>query len=210
MPLLRQIIRAAATIGAPVVFAPVAGEWFVKLAEERGLYEQPSSRLERAMSWLASWTALPGFDLVAGLVLGLTVGVWVDYLLRLRERRRGVATSGSGALVANERGVYVAQVHVDTGRLTSDFLVEFAFSAFNATGAALRLADLRGHVVYAATTNSAESDWKTLPPPVLRDGSGATFAPLTEFMVIVSQRVPGDLAVDVRDGCGRPDCSFAD
>lgn len=37
------------------------------------------------MTWLASWAALPGFGFVAGLVLGLTAGVWLDHLLRRRE-----------------------------------------------------------------------------------------------------------------------------
>lgn len=91
MPTLRSILRSVSAASAPVILAPVVGEWFVKLAEEKGVYSEPSSRLGHAMTWLASWTNLRGFDFVAGLVVGLTIGLWLDYLLRVRERRKGTS-----------------------------------------------------------------------------------------------------------------------
>lgn len=86
MPLLRSTARFVLVCATALVLVPVIGEWFVKLADERGFYAKPSSRLERAIMWLASWADLPGFKFVAGLVLGLTIGLWLDRWLRIRER----------------------------------------------------------------------------------------------------------------------------
>ncbi|MCB4825525.1 hypothetical protein [Roseicella aerolata] len=195
---LRRLLRTILSSGAGAVVLTVGSEWFVKLAEERGLYDEPSSHLERAMNWLASWTTLSSFDFVAGLVLGLTAGAWLDYLLRLRERRAtAVKEPKSGQAAPISRGTYLGRVHIDAGRLASDFLLEFSFIAFNATGAPIRLKGVQGRIAYAKASDTAESNWETLPPPVLREDNLTSFAPYTEFMVIVSQRVPGALIPDM-------------
>lgn len=193
MPTIRQIVRSASAVGAAGILAPVAGEWFVKLAEERGLYEEPSSHLERAMSWLASWTAVPGFAWVAGSVLGFAVGLWVDALLRRRDGNR-VASAQIGSPASMEDGIYVGRILIDANRLNSDLLLEFAIIAFNATGLPLRLGNLRGKIGYAPSTNAPTKDHQWLPPAIIREDNVTEFASGSEFMVIVSQRVPGALA----------------
>ena len=65
----------------------VVGEFFIELAREKRFYDNPTQKLDAAM------TALRGFmtsDLVLWatfLVLGLTIGLWFDALLRRIEGR---------------------------------------------------------------------------------------------------------------------------
>ena len=188
MPTVRQIVRSVLAIGAAGILSPVAGEWFVKLAEERGLYEEPSSHLERAMTWLASWTAVPGFGWVAGLVLGFAAGVWVDAFLRRREKWGGALTG---------HGIYVGRIHIDANRLVSDFLLEIAVIAYNATGGPLRIAGVSGAITYGSGTAIPDAALVQLPAPALRANGPSEIAAGIEFMVIVVQHVPGVLAAEM-------------
>lgn len=196
MPSVRSIVRAASTVSAAGIISPVVGEWFVKLAEERGLYEEPSSHVERAMTWLASWTQMPGFGWVAGLLVGFAAGVWVDALLRRRERR-AEASAQSGTPALANYGIYVGRIHIDANRLMSDYLLEFAVIAHNATGSPLKVAGVSGVIAYGPTTATPDAALVRLPAPALREDGPPEIAPKAEFMVIVSQHVPGALAAEM-------------
>lgn len=81
MPTLRTII----TTSAAGIAAPVIGEWFVKLAEEHGIYDAPSSHVARLMSWFISLAAIPGYQFLAGCMVGLAGGLWIERFIRSRK-----------------------------------------------------------------------------------------------------------------------------
>ena len=92
---IRSALRWALSIGATLIIVPVFSQWFVELAKEKGFYEVPSSRVEMAMNWLASITALPGYQLAVGLVVGLVCGAWLDVLARRIDWRRAGKASAA-------------------------------------------------------------------------------------------------------------------
>lgn len=71
-----------------MAFAPVVGEFFIKLAEERGLYERPSERVGAILSALSSLVASRFYQLILVGLAGVALGVWVDWIYRRFERRR--------------------------------------------------------------------------------------------------------------------------
>lgn len=77
-----QIIRLFLTSAVVLVLIPVAGEFFVKLAEENGWYAQPTERATSAISWIVAlqdtqtfWYTLLGLSC-------LTIGAWTEWLVR--------------------------------------------------------------------------------------------------------------------------------
>ena len=61
------------------ILLPVVGEFFIRLAEERGFYANPSSKIWLAMDWL---TDSSYFWVTLFLISGFTAGVWSDYFFR--------------------------------------------------------------------------------------------------------------------------------
>jgi len=88
----RQAIRRAVTTILAVlvtfVLAPVVSEFFIKLAEERGYYDQPSAKVASAMETLALITESWWFLVALGYVAGGASFMWIDYFLRRTERQR--------------------------------------------------------------------------------------------------------------------------
>jgi hypothetical protein len=60
----------------------LAGQFIVKIGEEQGLFDTPSARLKQSIDWLGTILSLPGFWPTVAFVAGLTLGVWLDYLVR--------------------------------------------------------------------------------------------------------------------------------
>ena len=89
---IRKIIRAALAIlfgGFFVaILAGVVGEFFIELAREKGLYTNPSNKLDAAMSAFSSFVQNQWFLMVATAVGFLTIGMWLDSLLRRQEARQ--------------------------------------------------------------------------------------------------------------------------
>lgn len=84
-------MRWAVGAVAAVTLVPVFGQFSINFAEERGIIEAPTSRAHQAMIWLASLADLPSFKFVAGLILGLALGLWIDRVLREREGRQALS-----------------------------------------------------------------------------------------------------------------------
>ena len=83
---MRRFFQIFWAIVAAIIVVPVAGGWFSELAKEKGLYEQPSEKADAAMIWLSSFVSRPTYWGLAGLVVGMAIGMWMDALLRRREK----------------------------------------------------------------------------------------------------------------------------
>jgi hypothetical protein len=91
MRISRAIIRWAAlflfaSFVVPII-AAVCGEFFIKLAEEQGIYDKPTAKLGAAMTALYWFVAQTWFLVSAGFAAGLTAGLWLDPILRRWEVR---------------------------------------------------------------------------------------------------------------------------
>jgi hypothetical protein len=82
---VRRFFQIFWAILAAVIFVPVLGGFFSEWAKELGWYEHPTARVETVTNWLFSIAFHPAYLLVAGLVLGLALGMWMDLVLRRRE-----------------------------------------------------------------------------------------------------------------------------
>ncbi len=60
----------------------ILAEFFVKWAEEKGWYTNPSLRVGRAVNLVGAILSSLWFLIPATLLAGLTAGVWLDWLLR--------------------------------------------------------------------------------------------------------------------------------
>jgi hypothetical protein len=72
----------------------IAAEFFIELARENGWYSNPSAKVGWAMSALSSLVANTWFMVSAGVVFGLTAGLWVDSVLRRFEKEPSVDRTG--------------------------------------------------------------------------------------------------------------------
>lgn len=86
MPSLRTCFRYAVTFSAGAALFPVVGEFFVELAKENGVYEQPTQRVGVMLTLLGAVADFPGFKLGAGFIIGLACGLWVDAIFKRREQ----------------------------------------------------------------------------------------------------------------------------
>jgi len=82
-------------VGGVIVAIIVAalGEWVIRLLEEQGFYAKPTRRAGRAMSAVGSFIASARFLVPASFVVGLTVGVWLDWLLRSLEKNQAAMSA---------------------------------------------------------------------------------------------------------------------
>lgn len=87
---MRGAIRRAALWLSLIVIVPVASEFFIELAREQGLYEQPTAKAAAVLGVLQAITGHPVFPWIAGGILGFTIGVWLDTFLRRRETGRPI------------------------------------------------------------------------------------------------------------------------
>ena len=89
MRLRRTLIQklalwAASFVVAVAASAPV-GQFFIALADERGWYQNPSSRLAGMMEIVAAIANNSWFHWIGGAIVGFSMGVYFDYLLKKRE-----------------------------------------------------------------------------------------------------------------------------
>lgn len=86
-----------------IVFIPVASEYFIILAATLGLYNDPIGTAEAVLSFLHNLAAHPAFPWTAGIILGLTVGIWLDALIRKADERAPLVPTKSGLGEIDER-----------------------------------------------------------------------------------------------------------
>jgi hypothetical protein len=99
MHVTRKLLRTAAAwlasaVVAVSILAPI-GQFFISLADERGLYQHPSARVAAMINALAIVVGSPWFHWIGGGIVGFAIGVWVDGTLKRRDET--VSASGKGA-----------------------------------------------------------------------------------------------------------------
>lgn len=86
---LRKILTWAFGVCSALLFYGVVGEWFIRVAEQKGLYTSAGQQWDSAMNFAATTVDLvlsllfsPWFFIPALLVVGITAGMWIDYFLK--------------------------------------------------------------------------------------------------------------------------------
>ncbi|MEQ8746435.1 hypothetical protein [Pyruvatibacter sp.] len=92
---LQRILRWAAAGLLGLMLSPVVSEFFIELARERGVYDNPTETLEGGIAMLSGLVNSQYFISTLALVAGLSVGLWLDHFLRRIERKHAPeATAG--------------------------------------------------------------------------------------------------------------------
>lgn len=132
MQIGRKHIRdtAIGLVGAVVgvVILDPVGQFWVAYWQERGVYDHPGRTLNAAAEALHAVAASAAFHWCGGIAIGFAVGVWLDALLRKRERRalivpgRPEADGGPSrpwsSRLAGIASIQHAHVHDDAMRIT--------------------------------------------------------------------------------------------
>ena len=103
-----------------------------------------------------------------------------------------------GLTEATERRLYVGAIHASFSRLPGDGIIEITIRCFNGNEDSLQVRDLTGHVSYTGVP-STNAPVIPLPVPNLVSGIAQKAAPLSEFRVVVEQRVPQELKREIED-----------
>jgi len=100
---MRRFLQLFWAALAAIIFVPILGGFVSEWAKEQGWYEHPTARVDAVMTWLVNIAFHPAYLFIAGLVLGLAIGMWLDLLLRRRvftfrrPRNLNVATASVAA-----------------------------------------------------------------------------------------------------------------
>lgn len=84
---VRRIALSLVTAVLTIVVVPLAGQFFISLAEERGWYQNPGARLNAVIAFFAAIASSPSFHWVGGAIIGFAAGVWFDAILKRRDER---------------------------------------------------------------------------------------------------------------------------
>ena len=95
-----------------------------------------------------------------------------------------------GRIFPIETGVYIGQITVSIDKLNSDLFAEIGVLGYNGTTKFISINSVQGSIVY-------END-KLPTPTILTDRSSTTsLATAKEFLLVLEQRVPRDIAVKI-------------
>src|SRR4051812_45938117 len=83
-----KMVRLMLSVAFAAMLAPVVGQWFVKLFEQWGAYDNPARQVGPATSWVSALIASPAYQRGLTLVAGAAVAPgWIGL---------PVASTGSG------------------------------------------------------------------------------------------------------------------
>lgn len=82
MPTIRKLVRKGAIWLAGVVVLPPVGQFFLSLADERGIYQHPGARVAAMTGVLAIVVSSPWFHWIGGGIVGFAAGAWLDGTLK--------------------------------------------------------------------------------------------------------------------------------
>jgi hypothetical protein len=86
---IRRLIRWVAsgcTTLLTLAFFPVVSEFIIELLREKGFYERPSERMEALMATMSVFVTQTWFVALTTFFIGLSLGLWVDTIMRWREK----------------------------------------------------------------------------------------------------------------------------
>ena len=78
----RKILRGLLLALLVAIILPLVSEFFIRVADEQGFFTNPTGKIRSAMNWLSGFMGNFYFWLALPLIVGLTGGVWLDYLLK--------------------------------------------------------------------------------------------------------------------------------
>lgn len=81
---LRRVVTTIASVLVFVVLYPVVSEFFIELAREANLYDEPSQRLRTLMTAFNSFVGQAWFTHLAIFFVGCAIGLWMDHVIRER------------------------------------------------------------------------------------------------------------------------------
>lgn len=144
------------------------------------------------VAFLASWFALAiGFFLI-----GLGRYLWAS---------RIGASGGSSVASPTDKifpptvtqkppalrtGLYVGEIRFTTSELKTDRHMEISIRVFNGTGSTVDIGDISGKTTFSAPNSTDPNERGELPTPALRSDTSRISHPLSEWFLILSQRVP--------------------
>lgn len=79
---IRKWLSWIASATVAVIVVPVLGQYFVELAREGGIYEQPSEIVGGVTNAVFAFVTQTWVLVFASFIVGLTSGMWLDLLLR--------------------------------------------------------------------------------------------------------------------------------
>jgi hypothetical protein len=83
---LRKFISALTAGLLLAIIGAVIAEFFIQFFKEKGWYDKPSERLDVALNAFVILITQPWILIIASFLVGLTIGLWTDSLLRWWER----------------------------------------------------------------------------------------------------------------------------
>lgn len=111
-------------VGA-LTLSPVIGGFFVELARQRGLYDDPEATVNVLLSGIVEIASYWWYPWVAGGTVGLIVGVWLDWFARKRDaRQREQRRTLAIKLTSASRTLGIMEQNADQNKLTAMPLVE--------------------------------------------------------------------------------------
>ncbi len=147
----RKIIRWAAFALFMMVLLPiivsVVGEFFIELAREKGLYSDPSNRLDAAMIALTVFVTQTWLLVAAGFFGGLAAGLWLDVILRHKLHHETVGVPVSKEVLEKARALIAARSGEDATGLTEQHAAEALEAKRKLRSAARKLDDLHAEGV---------------------------------------------------------------
>lgn len=193
----RNWLLAAGAVAVAWIAQPIWSRNLDYFVEKRGWEKTLDTAVGSMSEWMTSALALLRLDgFWGGAFTVLAIWGCLECVYAVHRKRRGLPNLS--AQVSVSQGVYVARVGVAATKLTSDHLLEFSLIVFNGTGSALRLLlPVQGRVAYGGKPDASDADVVALPPSVLREDNPVEIASYAELMIIIEQRVPGELAAEM-------------
>jgi hypothetical protein len=160
------------------------------------------------MTWAAStigpilalgWGAvvITGFGLACILVLVMSVGLIAWRYFKPISPAPSAPSCLPDEQIRIDQSLYVGRVVADAQKLLSDLYLEFQVVAFNGASVELTLEGVRGFISFGTKIPTPPADLVRLPAPTVRDDNPLRFAPFSEFMITVSQRLSGAVAAEI-------------
>ena len=171
-----------------------------------------------AQGWAA--VLLTGILVASALVIALGIGLLGVNAWLARRDQKGAPASWPEAPVSNAQAaespeaasqsallgmdvghpkdrLYVGRVFVESAGLTSDYRLDYVVIGFNGNDVPLRIEGVRGYVRYGSSPTAADAELALLPQATIRDDNLTQILPRSEFMICMTQPVPGALAQQI-------------
>lgn len=195
-------------------------------AREHGLYENPSRRLDAAMTSLSTFLTQTLVLVTAALLCGLAAGLWADAIMRRRINKSPDPQSSRSNNIEDEEGaqigksanlsdwnkdhlssshfpegLHICSINLSSEHLADDLYIQISVHGINATGETIALDRIDGFVQYRERIEVSFPDPIDLPPAtIIKHLSRPDLSGhLQEFSIIIHQPFRSALAKRASD-----------